>query len=79
MVGNYGLDKYRYVTEGSFEGRALYYNGSQWGTICDDNFNQTTADLFCRSLNPRFGVVNWTNIDNLDYDRQNDFKPWSPN
>lgn len=55
------------VTEGDLQGRAEYYNGIHWGTICDDHFNLIAADVFCRSLNPRFGAVSWTNAGKLSY------------
>ena len=59
-VGRFGMDHYKYVTQGAWEGRAEFNNGTHWGTICDDpNFNLTAADVFCRSFNPRFGAVSW--------------------
>lgn len=42
-----------------------YFNGTHWGTICDDYFNMTTADILCRSLNPRSGIISWTNFASL--------------
>ena len=43
----------RLNTEGStqtFSGRLdIYYNG-QWGTVCDNGFAQTEADVACRQL-----------------------------
>ena len=73
-IGNFGMSHYRYVTQGAWEGRAEVYNGTHWGTICDDpNFNMTAADVFCRSFNPRFGAVNWTNVNSLPYTRYNEF------
>jgi deleted-in-malignant-brain-tumors protein 1 len=67
------MDHYKYVSEGTWQGRAEYFNGTHWGTICDDFFNLTFADVFCRSLNPRFSAVSWTNKRGLPYSRSNDF------
>ena len=43
----------RLNSEGStrtFSGRLeIYYNG-QWGTVCDNGFGQTEADVACRQL-----------------------------
>jgi hypothetical protein len=33
----------------------------------------TAADVFCRSFNPRFGAVSWTNATALPYTRAKDF------
>jgi len=37
---------------GSYEGRAEYWNGYEWGTICDDifDYNNNAATVFCSSL-----------------------------
>ena len=60
----------RYIAEGVWEGRAEFYNGTHWGTICDDpNFNISAADVICRSLHPKYGAVNWTNVGSLPYSR----------
>jgi hypothetical protein len=47
-------------------------NGTHWGTICDNNFNLTAADVFCRSFNPRFGAVSWRSVGSLPYTRARD-------
>ena len=65
----------KYVSSnGTWQGRAEYFNGTHWGTVCDDpNFNMTAADVFCNSINPRIGAVSWTNVGNLPYSRSSDF------
>jgi hypothetical protein len=34
------------------QGRAEYFDGSVWKTICDDNFNINAAEIYCKFLNP---------------------------
>ena len=71
--GRFGMDHYQYVTQGAWEGRAEFNNGTHWGTICDYYFNMTAADLFCRAISANFGAVSWTNVDSLPYTRSSDF------
>jgi hypothetical protein len=47
----------------NWEGRAEFYNGSNWGTVCgNSNFNISSANVYCKSLNPKFGAVSWTTV-----------------
>jgi len=61
------MDHIKHDTQGAWEGRAEFNNGTHWGTICDDFFNLTAADVFCRSFNPRFGAVSWSSVGNLPH------------
>jgi len=38
-----------------------------WGTICDKNLNQTSAEVFCNSLNPQYSAVSWITLGSLPY------------
>lgn len=44
--------EYQYYEEGIASGRIEYYNGYEWGTVCDDYFdlNNNGAAVFCNSL-----------------------------
>ena len=52
-VGNFRLANIEFQTNGAIRGRAEFYRNSQWGTICDDWWDEylNNAKIFCGSLN----------------------------
>ena len=44
----------------------LLYNDERWGTVCDDGFDQTDADVVCRQLGYR-RANSYGNVGHLGY------------
>ena len=40
-----------------FLGRLEVFHNDTWGTVCDDNFGQTEADIVCQMLNFTKGAL----------------------
>ena len=40
----------RLGSTGGSSGRLEIFHGSQWGTVCDDSFGYTEANVACRQL-----------------------------
>ena len=49
------------TSSGSSSGRLEIYYNREWGTICNDGFDQTEADIVCQQLGydgaNKYGVV----------------------
>jgi len=44
--------EYQYWEDGTAAGRIEYFNGYEWGSVCDDIFDQNNngAEVFCNSM-----------------------------
>jgi len=49
-VGSYRLNNVLYGEDGSVTGRIEVENDGEWGTVCDDDFGELDAAVFCRSI-----------------------------
>ena len=43
----------------------VFYNG-EWGTICDDDFDDLDATVVCQSLGFRFVLINLAKVRNVE-------------
>ena len=48
-------------------GRLEIYNDGRWGTVCDEGFDQTDADVVCQQLGYR-RANRYGSVGNLGYD-----------
>ena len=48
--GQLRLVQGNYTTSALTSGRLEIYRSGQWGTVCDDSWGQTEADVACRQL-----------------------------
>jgi hypothetical protein len=49
LVGNFA-DDIRLVEGDEFQGRLEILHNGEWGTVCDDNFDDSAAFVVCKSL-----------------------------
>ena len=49
---------------GGSSGRLEIFHGSQWGTVCDDSFGYTEANVACRQLGYA-SASSYGNVDSL--------------
>ena len=54
------------ILQKEVQGRVEYkYDGYHWGTVCDDYFTLTSANVLCNSINPFYWAADFTNQGSL--------------
>lgn len=48
--GNYRLNDVEYRDDNTVRGRIEVIHENEWGTVCDDYFDESDATVFCRSI-----------------------------
>jgi len=70
-------DGVRLVAEGAYDGvtagRLEVCNAGQWGTVCDDDFDQENANVACRQLGLGPAPVRTWNAASSDWDNNYEF------